>query len=147
MAAPLSKQAIISVETLREVAEARLAEAQTLLGAGHYGAAIYLGGYAFECYLKVAVCFSLAWDALLGTFKVHDLDGLLMYSGFYSALRADENVFESFAKASAMWSLEGNASVRYRRPAEFDQATAKRFLEYVCDPQTGVVPWLRKRVS
>lgn len=143
----LSRQPVIDKDALREIAESRIREAEVLLRGGHHAAAIYLAGYAVECYLKLAVCTRLSWDTLLATFRVHDLEGLLLYSGFDKELRADERVIESFAKMSAIWRMEGTESVRYRKPGEFDESTAKRFLEYVCDPETGVVPWLRSRVS
>ncbi|UCC31941.1 MAG: HEPN domain-containing protein [Phycisphaerales bacterium] len=149
----LSKEPIISRDDLREVADVRLMEAEALLKARQYAGAVYLGGYAVECYLKVAVCVTLGWDALLATFKTHDLDGLIRYSGFEGRLREDAGVFESFAKIVDMWTIdtkdnrERKQSVRYRRPSEFDEPTAKRFLQYVGDPATGVVPWLRKVIS
>ncbi len=143
----LSKEPVISKDALRAIAESRIREAEVLLCQGHYAAAIYLAGYAVECYLKLAVCTTLSWETLLATFRVHDLEGLLLYSGFDKELRAEGRVFESFAKIRAIWRVEGNESVRYREPAEFDETTARRFLEYVCDPATGVVPWLRSRVS
>ena len=147
MSIRLSTRSIISREVLREVGDARLAEAEVLLRAGRYAGSIYLAGYAVECYLKVAVCVTLRWDALLETFKVHDLEGLLLHSGFDGDLRATDAVHDNFVKITAIWKFEGHDSIRYRRPREFDKPSATAFLHYVCDPTTGVVPWLRRAIS
>ncbi len=143
----LSKERIIERDALREIAESRLAEAAVLLTAKHYSAAVYLAGYAVECYLKYAICVTLDWDALYGMFKVHDLEGLLLYSGLDRALRQDEKVSTSFAKLEALWAIEGRDSIRYRRPSEFDDSSAQTFLNYTNDPLIGVIPWLRKQTS
>ena len=103
----LSRERVITRDVLREIAESRLDEAKALLDTGHFGAGVYLAGYAVECYLKVAVCFTLRWDALLATFRVHDLEGLLLYSGFDRELRANTRVYDNFAKVQAIWKMEG----------------------------------------
>ena len=143
----LSRERVITRDVLREIAESRLDEAKALLDTGHFGAGVYLAGYAVECYLKVTVCFTLRWDALLATFRVHDLEGLLLYSGFDRELRANTRVYANFAKVQAIWKMEGDQSVRYRGPSTFSEDLARSFLGYIADPETGVVPWLRNRVS
>lgn len=136
-----------------EIAEARLLEAETLFQAKHYAGAVYLGGYAVECFLKVAICVRLEWDALRGTFKTHDLEGLLLYSGLDRTLRTSRDIVDSFGKIVQIWAIEasgnndGRRSVRYQRPTDIDEQTARRFLEYVANPSIGVVPWLRGRIS
>ena len=147
MAVTLSRQPIISRDALQEIGDTRLSEAEALFQASHYAGTVYLGGYAVECYLKLAVCVTLGWPDLLGTFKVHDLEGLLLYSGFDKDLRADSGVYDSFAKIATIWKVEGSDSVRYRRAVEFDEPTAKRFLQYVSDPTAGVLPWFRRVIS
>lgn len=147
MAPQLSKKTIIERETLREVAEARLKEAEMLFEAKHYAGTIYLAGYAVECYLKVAICVTLGWNELLSTFKVHDLEGLLLYSGFENQLRSNAVVADNFAKIVTIWKVDENDSVRYRRPTDFDEPIAKQFLQYISDPKAGVVTWLRKMTS
>lgn len=147
MAVSLSKDRVISRALLLEIAEARLAESTILLQANCAASSIYLAGYSVECCLKAAICTTLRWESLLGTFRVHDLNGLLLYSGFDDELRSNKEVFESFAKVSAIWTVEGPRSIRYQNPKDFDVPTAARFMEYVADKEIGVVPWLRKRVS
>ncbi len=138
----LSKKPVISREALQELGDARLREAGTLLEAGHYTGAVYLGGYAVECYLKAAICFTLGWDALLETFKTHQLEELMLYSGFERRLRETAGVHESFAKIMEIWSVE----MRYRRPVEFSKEQASTFLGYAGDAESGVVPWLRSMI-
>lgn len=143
----LSTRLIIPRDVLVEVADARLREADVLCKSGHYGAAIYLAGYAVECYLKAAICVTLGWDELRGTFKTHDLESLMLHSGFDSKLREDSRVVESFAKIRESWVLDGDDSIRYRRPSDFSEKSARLFLHYVSDPETGVIPWLQKAIS
>ncbi|MCH8917365.1 MAG: HEPN domain-containing protein [Proteobacteria bacterium] len=127
-----------------EIADARLREAEVLLKAGHFASAIYLAGYSVECYLKMAICVTLGWDELLGTFKTHDLEGLLAHSGFDSELRKDPQVKANFMKIVGVWVPD---SIRYGRPSDLDEKAASLFMKYVADAKTGVVPWLRKAIS
>jgi HEPN domain-containing protein len=154
MATARSRKPLISKESLRHIAEARLADAQLLCEAGRYAAAIYLGGYAVECYLKAAICKSLDWVELLGAFKTHDLEGLLKYSGFDRQLRSSPDVLESFSRSTKLWSgqdTNGRAAeptgIRYSLPAEFDKQRADDFFKWLNDPDAGVIPWLRNRID
>lgn len=147
MSPQLSTHPIIPRETLLEVAEARLSEADVLLEAGHYATAIYLAGYGVECYLKAAICKTLAWEELRGTFKTHDLESLMLHSGFDLKLRSDPKLVESFAKIVETWDMQRGDSIRYRRPCDFDRETAELFMLFVTDPIKGVVPWLRRMIS
>ena len=147
MAPQLSKKPIVARETLREVAEARLKEAENLFDAKHYAGTVHLAGYAVECYLKVAICVTLHWDELRGTFKTHDLEALMLHSGLDDKLQKDARLVESFAKIKETWVIDGSLSIRYKKPSEFNERAARIFLRYVSDPETGVVPWLRKMTS
>lgn len=144
MSPQLSKTRVIRRDTLVEIADARLREAEVLLKAGHFASAIYLAGYSVECYLKMAICVTLGWDELLGTFKTHDLEGLLAHSGFDSELRKDPQVKANFMKIVGVWVPD---SIRYGRPSDLDEKAASLFMKYVADAKTGVVPWLRKAIS
>ena len=147
MAGQLSRTPIIRRDDLREVAESRLAEADHLAQRGYYAACVYLAGYAVECYLKYAICQRLDWDALLGAFKVHDLEGLLLYIGLDKELRGNADVSANFRRVCSLWSIDAADSVRYRRPSGFTSEGAKKFLSYINDPKNGVVVWLRNRTS
>jgi len=146
MAGQLSRTPIIRRDDLREIAESRLAEADVLAQRGYSAACVYLAGYAVECYLKYAICRRLDWDALLGAFKVHDLEGLLLYSGLDKELRSDANVSANFRRVCSLWSMDAADSVRYRRPSEFTVDGARKFLSYLRDPENGVVVWLQSKL-
>ena len=154
MAVKLLKTSVISAKALKRVAETRLKEARALLKQGHFAGAIYLAGYAVECYLKAAICHTLAWEDLRGTFKTHDLEGLLLYSGFQNELNKDSDVRHSFAKILDIWVMETRQdgkvpkeSVRYSEPSAFSESEARRFLQYVAGRRIGVVPWLKGMLS
>ncbi len=147
MAPQLTNKTIIERETLREVAEARLKEAETLFKAKHYAGAIYLAGYAVECYLKVAICVTMHWSEMRETFKTHDLELLMLHSGFDYKLQENAKLVESFAKIKETWAFDREKSVRYKTPSDFNEKNATLFLQYVSNPETGVVPWLRKITS
>ena len=129
-----------------------MSESRALFATGHYAGAVYLAGYSVECYLKDAICSTLRWDALLATFKTHDLEALLVYSGFDTALRQNRQVRKSFRTVLALWNIEGEksmdgGSIRYRSPAEIDEKTASEFLNCVNGTESGVVTWLKEMVS
>lgn len=81
---------MLTPATLRDLAQARLQEAEVLLAQGHPASAHYLGGYAVELTLKACVCDSLNWADFpetpgefknLSNFRTHDLNLLLLLSG------------------------------------------------------------------
>ena len=146
MAGHLPTQPIISRDALIEIADSRLAETRALVNAKHWAGAVYLGGYAVECYLKAAICFTLHWDGLLPMFKTHDLAGLLRFTGLEPSLREKSPVRQSFVTVVGLWDMYGDETIRYRRPIEVDSATATRFLACLEDSETGVIPWLRKTI-
>ncbi|MFH0980964.1 MAG: hypothetical protein V2A79_05445 [Planctomycetota bacterium] len=126
-----------------------------LLRAGHYAGAIYLAGYAVECYLKAAICAALDWDELHGTFKSHDLEVWLLHSGLERRMGAPEaaQVRESFGKITGVWILEGTdgskdskKNIRYRDPFDVTEEDARKFMYWVYDPHAGVVPWVRRQI-
>ena len=148
MSPRLSKQPVISRTDLERIAEERLREAEALLEAGCFTGAVYLGGYAVEAYLKSAICRRLRWEHLLGAFKTHDLEGLLLYAGLAPDLDADKAVEKSFHEVAAIWNDEqGEATVRYANPEEIDEKTARSFLRCVLGDPEGLIPWLRNRTS
>jgi HEPN domain-containing protein len=97
---------MIDQAELRQIAEERLRDADTLLAAGRYDGAIYLGGYVVELSLKSRICRVLNWKGFPQTrnefqkylsFKTHDLDVLLSLSG-----AEDEIKSRYFAEWSAV---------------------------------------------
>ena len=75
---------------LRKIARARLRDAEALFRSRRYDGAMYLCGYAVEIALKARICRTLAWPGCPSTggefqndqtFRTHNLDGLLRFSG------------------------------------------------------------------
>ena len=139
MAAQLSKETIIERDLLRQIAECRRDDARSLARAGRYAAAVYLGGYAVECALKVSICKILDLEALPRTFAVHDLDVLLMHSGLKRRLSQEQGVAQSFRKLAEVW----KSGSRYDDPAMITQSEMEGFLAWVDE----VLTWLNDRAS
>ena len=138
---------IISREELSEIAASRYAEAERLFAEGHFAGAMFLGGSALECYLKLAICVTLRLDGLPGIFKIHDFEELFLYSGFDTELKADHVVKEAFDEVRQEWGKDGRATLLYGSPAEFDRERAEQFLQNLQDPKYGIIPWLKTRLS
>lgn len=142
----LSKDPIVERSVLQRLGRTRLKEAEVLREAKCYAGAIYLAGYAVECYLKVAICVALDWQELTETFASHDLELLLRHSGLDRKIRRNRRVHHSFGKIQGIWTLTRKNATRYRDPRDFKEVDADRFLEWVSHKQHGVVPWLEKRI-
>lgn len=127
---------------LERLANCRLGEARKLPEAKSYSGAIYLGGYAVECWLKISICKSLDVDKLPGTFMTHDLEGLLLHAGLLRRLQNVPEVHGSLAKIRAAWTMEGAGALRYRDPRTIKKSDARKFLIWVAGRKVGVVPWL-----
>jgi HEPN domain-containing protein len=138
---------IVEKDVLRRLAESRLNEAQALDRAGHYQGAIYLAGYAVECWLKVAICQTLDWEGLHETFKSHDLKHLLLHSGLVRRIDKASAVSRSFKQIIGMWPKDGGVELRYRDPQSYSEEQARVFLQWVTGEKEGVVPWLCGQVS
>lgn len=137
---------IVDRDLLERIAATRLAEAQALERSQHYLGAIYLGGYAVECWLKVAICSTLDWSGLYATCKSHDLAYLLLHSGLRRRIETAAGVGESFRKIRGIWPEDRGTLLRYCDPSLYDRDQAGSFLRWVVDDSIGVVPWLRKQV-
>jgi|GEM_PF-660265 len=141
----LSKRPVVKRDVLERVGDARLAEANTLKEAGHYGSSIYLAGYAVECWLKVAIYSRLDWTEMHATFTTQDLELLLLHSGLERRIQAVHPVHGNFAKIQEVWTMGGSNAIRYQDPAAFDEKDAAGFLDWVTG-NDGVVPWVRKQI-
>lgn len=148
MSPKLSRQALISRRHLERIGDERLREARALLEAGCFAGAVYIGGYAVECYLKAAICRRLGWDQLLGVFRTHDLEGLLLYTGLNFELESQILVYANFRQIVGLWNdRSGEAVVRYWDPARVDENTAKTFIDCLNGVPEGLIPWLQKAIS
>ena len=81
---------------LREIAKARIKDAEVLLMAKRYDGAVYICGYAIELGPKARICRTLKWPCYPSTnkefadyrrFKTHDLDVLLHLSGIEEKIK------------------------------------------------------------
>jgi len=144
--AKLSKKPLVDRSILETLGETRLKEAEVLRDAGHYCGAIYLGGYAVECYLKVAICKAMDWDELRETFMSHDLKTLLVHSGLERKIRDVPGVQRSFKQISEVWVMETRKAIRYQDTATFKFEDARKFLNGVADEKVGVVPWVKSQI-
>lgn len=122
---------MIDQADLRKIAEERLKDADTLLAAGRYDGAIYLGGYVVELSLKSRICRTLKWKGFPQTrsefhnylsFKTHDLDVLLSLSG-----AEDEIKTKYFVEWSAVASWDPEA--RYNPIGTATQNSAELLVE------------------
>lgn len=143
--ATLYTTTVVSRQVLMELGAARLKEAKVLANANCYAAAIYLGGYAVECYLKAAICKTLDCDGLPATYMSHNLDALLLHAGLKRKMEVVPQVETSFKEIRGLWVMEGAAAVRYRSPDAFKASDTKKFFKWVSG-RNGVVPWLQRQV-
>lgn len=88
---------MIPVRDLRQIARARLSDAQVLFRSRRYDGGVYLCGYAVEIALKARICRTLRWPAFPSTaaefqnyttFRTHNLDVLLRLSGREAVVKA-----------------------------------------------------------
>ena len=149
MAVSRPKNTIIDREKLRALAEVRLREAEALLEQGLHAGAMFLGGCALECYLKLAICHTLRLGGLPSIFKLHDLEALLLYTGFDATLRGESNksIKQSFETILDGWKSDGRETLLYGDPGRLKEKNAKCFLASLRDPKIGVIPWLLEMMS
>ena len=111
------RRVVIARSDLRNIARARLRDAEVLLGARRYDAAVYLCGYAVEIALKARMCRALGWSEFPETrrdfegyqsLRTHRLDVLLHFSGAETRIKA---------RLMTEWSIVGiwEPEARYRR--------------------------------
>jgi len=147
MTSPHSKKLVIPRDDLAQIAETRMLEADKLFELNLFAGSMFLGGSALECYLKLAICHTLKLDGLPGVFKTHNLEALILYTGFQRDLRSDSRIRDAFDYIVNQWGDDGRKELFYAAPTEFDRIRAEMFLSHLCDPQHGVIPWLKNRLS
>ena len=90
--------AVITIEELRAIAEARLKDAKVLFENQRTDGAGYVCGYAIELALKARICETLNWPGFpqkrsefenFASFKTHKLDVLLSLSGQEARIKAE----------------------------------------------------------
>lgn len=132
-------------EELKLLADARVADAEVLLQAGRWPAAYYLLGYAVECALKACIAkefheHEVPDKQLVLDFYTHNLAKLLGLSGVNDACEARmkrDHGFKINWHAVRMW------SERSRYYTSVSERRAKDLYDAVCNPQSGVLSWLK----
>lgn len=88
---------MIGIADLINIARERLLDAETLLNSQRPDGAVYLCGYAIEIALKHKICETLNWVTFPSTnkefekyksFRTHDLDILLTFSGIETTVKS-----------------------------------------------------------
>jgi hypothetical protein len=120
----------------------RMEDARVLLAGGRSSAAIASAVYALEMRLKVLICKRLDLLELPQAFQFHDLEALLVLSGLKRRLEAP-----GAASVQKNWSdmlIRANRlnELRYFPDRNWPIAQAQDFLNWLEDPQDGVIPWL-----
>lgn len=146
MRVELGGKPLITRAVLEKLGDARLQDAEVLCERARYAASIYLGGYAVECWLKVAICSRLSWSELYETFKSHDLFALFLHTGLKPEIAGDPNVEQSFKNIVGVWKMDASESIRYNDPDSSTETAAREFLEWVRNDNTGVVPWVKRQI-
>ena len=134
---------------IEALAALKLSEAQSLLAAGFYDGAFYVGGYAIELLLKARACKTLGiTDFFLfdkgnrevyRPYKVHDYEQLILLSGLFTEFHtelATNPVFRSH------WSFVEDWSEDARYLTGKSKADAENFLISVNEFSV----WIRKHL-
>ncbi|MBI4489986.1 MAG: HEPN domain-containing protein [Deltaproteobacteria bacterium] len=122
---------MLSRRELKQIARARLKDAEVLFGARRYDGASYLCGYAVEIALKAKICETLKWKGFPSTnkefenyhsFKTHSLDVLLTLSG------VEEKIKKRYL---AEWSVvaEWDPEARYKPVGNVGEVDSRVMIE------------------
>jgi hypothetical protein len=121
---------MLAAVEVKRLAKARLQDAITLHVAGRHDGAVYLCGYSVELALKARICRTLKWSGFpetnkefenLRSFKVHDLDVLLRFTGREAVVKT--TLFPDWSVVSA-WNPES----RYKPIGSVSPADAGQML-------------------
>jgi len=124
---------VLKKQVLRQIAEARLTDAQQLFQAQRYDGAVYLCGYAIEIALKARICDTLNWPEFpeknnefkdLASFRTHNLDILLRLSGLEAQIKQTH---------MGDWSIvmTWDPEARYQPVGHVDSARAQSMIDSV----------------
>jgi hypothetical protein len=126
---------------LQVAASDRLQDAEALLASGRHAAAIAMGVYSLEIYLKARICQRLNLPGLPKLFEIHDLEGLLVLIGLQTSLGAAPHPVQN----NWVYITDESARIndlRYLPSANWSQSDAQTLIEKLRDPPDGVLPWL-----
>jgi len=132
-------------QQLRDLADLRLREAETLFAAELYEGAKYLSGYVVELALKARICRLLDLDEypekgeLRRVYAVHDLDQLLLLAGLRKTVGpSNQPLFNNWSTA-ALWKPER----RYDAAGSATRQDPEDILNAIRDGADGVLTWIK----
>jgi hypothetical protein len=131
--------------TLQQLAEARLAEARSLLTNGMPSGAYYLAGYAIECALKAVIAADFRANEIpdpkyVRDIYTHDLSALLRLAELEQELEAEKKTNPGLYQR---WETVKTWSERARYDV-WTAASASAILDAI-DGEEGLLTWLQKR--
>ena len=126
------------------LADARLRDAEVLLGNRRFAGAYYLAGYSVECAIKACIAKRTRKSEFppreAPKFYTHDLWALLKMSGLsdqYGEARRDNPDLGSNWSVVDAWSEDSRYETHTQREAT-------ELLNAVSDSDNGVLPWLKR---
>jgi hypothetical protein len=128
---------------LQALARTRLAEAKSLLAAGHADGAYYLAGYAIECALKACIAkrtrrHEFPDKKTVDSSYTHNLKELVRVAnleGLRAARVKSDSIFRVNWETAQDWSEQS----RYTR---FTETAARKLLDAVADRRHGLLAWI-----
>jgi len=135
----------LSRQTLRELAELRLSEANLLLANGQPSGAYYLAGYSIECSLKAVIAENFRANEIpdqryVKDVYTHDLAALLRIAELEQELDAVKKVRPDLHRR---WTLIKTWSEKARYEV-WTEAEASAILDAI-DGDEGILKWLQNR--
>lgn len=132
---------------LKELAQLRMKEAETLFEVGLYDGAVYLCGYVIEFALKARICKLLGVNdypmsgKLKTAYAVHDFEQLLLLAGLAAKLDSIQTpeVWKNWS-LSTSWTPEW----RYQAKGTVSRDEAEEILDAVRGTPHGVFTWIKK---
>jgi len=157
-----------SVDDLRLASAARQEEANVLLKAGHYAAAMIASYYAVEIALKVWLCQHNHHKKLPDAYKTHELTELLNAAGLFDQATNPIRSWKPGTRKSGIVSVTGIipatgfkikshdenwntvlklseqsvTALRYGNPGEVKKSEAEEYLNAIQLAPNGVLLWL-----
>jgi HEPN domain-containing protein len=129
-------------QQLRDLAQLRLREAESLFDLGLYDGCAYLCGYVVELALEARICATLGVEEypekgsrLKDAFLTHDFDDLKLLAGMENEFTPDRLVLFKNWSVASRW----NPKWRYVPEGTYNQATAEAILNAIRMRPDGVL--------
>ena len=150
-------------EEIKNLANLRLSEAETLCKEGKYDGAFYLAGYSVELMLKAKICEHFKIDNLFdkegcqiqsisnlrNVVETHDINLLLIFSGLIEKFQREKarntklrNSY-SFFMANTGNKTDWNEQVRYLPKGSKTKEVVEEFINLLHDEE-GLLKWIEK---